>query len=281
MGALSADTAVVGEDGRYKAVLVDDWEIWGPNGGYVASVALRAAGAHTSIEAARPVSLNCQFLRAARFDTIELEVTTLRRTRRAEAMRVQVLQSGEPVLETHVWAVGPNTGLEHDHAPMPAVDPPEATPTPLERFAAAGQDPPPQRFRFWENFDWRPLDWVDDWSTRPAGDPVARGWARYVPESSFDDPWVDACRGLILVDTLTWPAAVRAHAGELAWIAPSLDLTVQFHHAAPTEEWLLVEGFAPVAQRGTIGCANSVWARDGRLVATGGGSLLFTPTRPA
>ena len=45
MGDLDRDTAVVGDGGRYTATLSDDWEIWGPNGGYIAAILLRAAGA--------------------------------------------------------------------------------------------------------------------------------------------------------------------------------------------------------------------------------------------
>lgn len=281
MGNLRDDTAVDGENGRYKAVLSEDWRIWGPNGGYVASVALRAAGRHTGIDGARPVSLTCQFLRPARFDAVDIEVTTLRRTRRAEAMRVELTQGGEPVLEAQVWAVGANEGLEHDHAPPPEVPAPEDTPTPLERFAAAGIEPPEPPYVFWNNFDDRPIDWIDDWENRTPGKPETRGWYRFVPEATFDEVWLDACRGLILVDTFTWPAAVRAHTGVLPWMAPSLDLAVQFHHDPAGEEWLLVQGTARVAQRGTIGCENHVWARDGRLVASGSGSLLCTPVPTA
>ena len=44
MGDLAVDRAVepIG-DGRYRAMVSQDWEIWGPMGGYVASIALRAA----------------------------------------------------------------------------------------------------------------------------------------------------------------------------------------------------------------------------------------------
>ncbi len=42
MGDLARDTAVQGGAGSYGAVLSRDWEIWGPMGGYVAAVALRA-----------------------------------------------------------------------------------------------------------------------------------------------------------------------------------------------------------------------------------------------
>ena len=50
MGDLAVDTEVVGGDGHFTAQLSSDWEIWGPNGGYVAAVLLRAAGAHTRFD---------------------------------------------------------------------------------------------------------------------------------------------------------------------------------------------------------------------------------------
>ena len=51
MGDFEHDTRVesLGE-GRYRAELNPDWMIWSPNGGYVASIALRAAGAEARIE---------------------------------------------------------------------------------------------------------------------------------------------------------------------------------------------------------------------------------------
>ena len=90
MGALSTDTAVEGESadgvGRYEAVVSRDWEIWGPNGGYLAAIALRAVGAHSG--RLRPASISVQFLRPGRFETMELEVRTARHTRRASAVPV-------------------------------------------------------------------------------------------------------------------------------------------------------------------------------------------------
>jgi hypothetical protein len=61
MGDIEEQTAVrsVGE-GRYTADVHQDWEIWGPCGGYVAAIALRAAGRG---ERAGPAG---QFLRVMR-----------------------------------------------------------------------------------------------------------------------------------------------------------------------------------------------------------------------
>ena len=44
VGDFEVDTRLEGGDGRYRALVSKDWEIWGPNGGYMAALALRAAG---------------------------------------------------------------------------------------------------------------------------------------------------------------------------------------------------------------------------------------------
>ena len=78
MGDIEAQTAIerVGE-GRYTAVVHRDWEIWGPCGGYVAAIALRAAGAESPF--VRPASFFCHYLSVAAFAPVDLVVTPLRR----------------------------------------------------------------------------------------------------------------------------------------------------------------------------------------------------------
>jgi acyl-CoA thioesterase-2 len=281
MGTLDVDAAVVGasEDGvgRYTATVRRDWEIWGPNGGYLAAIALRAIGAHTGRH--RPASLSVQFLRPGRFEDLHLELRTVRGTRRADCVLVVGRQGDDEVLTAQGWAVDEVPGLEHHHAPMPVDTLPEATPTVQERLAAAGRLDEAPPFRFWENFVSRPLDWIDDWEAREPGEPRAAGWYRMAEGPTWADPWVDAGRSVILVDTFTWPAAVRAHPPGVPFTAPSLDLHVQLLHHVADSPWLLAEGIAPVAHAGTIGCAGRVWAADGRLAAMGTGTCLCLPLR--
>src|SRR5688572_23385887 len=118
MGDLGVDTAVeqIGE-GRYTATLSAEWEIWGPMGGYIASVALRAAGAESPF--ARPASFFCQYLGVASFDAVDLVVTTLRSARTALAQRVEITQGDRRILEATVWSVGDVDGLEHDRTEAP------------------------------------------------------------------------------------------------------------------------------------------------------------------
>jgi acyl-CoA thioesterase-2 len=276
MGDLAVDTAIEGSDGRYTAELSRDWEIWGPNGGYIAAIALRAAGASSRFD--RPVTLVGHFLGVADFDApVDLEVTTLREAKRAQSVRVSMTQRGAPIFDAMVWSVGDVAGLEHDVSEMPDAPDPESLRSAAERMAELGIE---QNFKFWDNFDQRPTTWVDDWENREPGAPVASDWYRFVPRSTFADPWLDACRSLILLDTLGWPAAVRLHVNP-GYIAPSIDLSVAFHRSRPDEPWLYAQASCPSASAGLVACESRVWARDGTLLAVGAGQLLCRPGQPS
>jgi acyl-CoA thioesterase II len=268
VGDFSVDTHVEGNGGRYRAQLSRDWEIWGPNGGYLASIALRAAGAEARIP--RPASFAGQFLRVAEFAPVEIEVTVLRSGSRSEALRASILQDGRPVFEALVRTAAEGPGLEHEAAPPPRVPHPETIPAPEMK----------SRHRFWGNFDCR---WVEP----PAGardenrpfPPHHVSWHRFRPRATFDDPFLEAARALLFIDTMTWPAASLPHP-DGKFIAPNLDVTAWFHGAAPESEWLLVEHASPVARAGLMGTAGRVFDESGRLLASGGAQLFCVPAPP-
>ena len=119
MGDLAEDTAVVQVDTEhFRAEVSADWEIWGPMGGYIASIALRAVGATSPF---RPASFFCQYLGVAAFDTVDVAVTELRSARTAAAHRAEITQNGKRIMEATVWSVGDVEGLEHDVAAPPPV----------------------------------------------------------------------------------------------------------------------------------------------------------------
>ena len=278
MGNLAEDSAVtrVG-DGRYRAELREDWNIWGPNGGYLAAVALRAAGAHSAQP--RPVSLQCHFLGVAAFEPVDLHVTTLRASKRAEAVRVEMSQHGQAVLEALVWTRSDDLdGLAHTAAAAEMPDVPTwDTLTPIDELLPPGAT----RHRFADNLDERRVERFIAWEERQAGEPEYLGWFRFRPQPTFDDPYVDGGRLAILVDTFQWPAAVRGHDGAtLAYAAPSLDLTCQFHQDASASDWLFVQAQSPVAADGLVAGTARIWDTAGRLVASGSQTMLCRPMRP-
>ena len=276
MGDLAVDTAVEGEGGKYRAELSRDWEIWGPNGGYLAAIALRAAGAYTPLR--RPATFACHYLGVAEFEHVDLVVEPMRESKRAASLRVAMHQHDKPILEAIVWVVGELDGLQHDAAPMPGG---VARPDELRSLRELLEEDEMVYHRFWSNFDERPVHWIprSEWVDREPGEPRVQSWYRYVPTATFADPFVDAARVLLLIDTLMWPAAVRAYRNDEleSFYAPSIDLSAQFHSLAPESEWLFCEAFSPTARDGLVGGTTSVWSEDGRLLGSGSQQMMCRP----
>src|SRR3954453_21850528 len=145
MGDFDLDTAVTGGDGRYTASLSPDWEIWGPNGGYVAAVGLRAAAAEAP--GFRPASYTCHFLAVGAFAPVVVEVGVARAAKRAVALHLTMRQDDLVLIQGLAWFVRDVAGLEHDHSP------PLDFPGPDELRSAEEWMPPdtPPRFPFWAN----------------------------------------------------------------------------------------------------------------------------------
>ena len=279
MGDLAKETEVVGSDGAYTATLHDDWNIWGPCGGYVAAVAMRAVGAYTGLR--RPASFTCHFLGVGDFREVSLDVRTLRRSKRAESVAVTMSQDDKPLLEAVAWVVGDVDGIEHEDSQMPDVPLPADLRSVTELLEPEDLEEGPP-FNFWLNFDEKPLEWLprEEWGKRPAGDPIFRHWVKFQPCARFDDPFLEAARLLVTLDVAMWPAASRGYAqGSLTHIAPSLDLSAVFHEIDDCGEWLLIDGHSPVARDGIVGGTGRVWSEDGRLLCSGVQSMLCRPAQ--
>jgi acyl-CoA thioesterase-2 len=271
MGDFEVDTRLEGGAGRYTASLSPDWEIWGPNGGYLAAIALRAAGREAGIQ--RPASFSGHFLSVARFEPVDVHVRTIRRGRRSESMHVEMRQEAKPILQAIVRTAVDGPGLEHDAAVAPDVPDPEK----LRNFEELRPGEPPF-YPFWQNLEGRPL-WPERHDAEPRPyEPVLQEWFRFRPTPTFDDPFVDASRLLLLLDTMSWPAAAMPHPGR-PYQAPNLDVSAWFHRIDPGSAWLLIDLECPVAEGGLMGTTGRVWSRDRRLLASGGAQLMCVPDR--
>ncbi len=273
MGDLDIDTRLTeAGDGRFQAELSRDWEIWGPNGGYLAVIALRAAGAVAQV--ARPTSFSGHFLSVADFATIDVEVRTLKAGRRAESFGVSIHQVGRAIFEGLVRTAAPGPGLEHDVARMPDVPLPD-TLRPIEALVPDREEPP---HPFWSNFDVRPV-WPERFAASAedvAHAPIFREWFRYRPRACFDDPWLEAGRSLLMIDTASWPAACQPHPNS-GMTAPNLDVKAWFHPTDPSADWLLMDHSCDVAEDGLMGTHARIWTAAGKLLASGGAQLFCIP----
>jgi acyl-CoA thioesterase len=273
MGDFAIDTAIEGADGAYTARLSRDWEIWGPNGGYVAAVALRAAGAATNLQ--RPATFACHFLNVADFDVVDLRVSVQRASKRATSLHVSMTQKDRPILQAIVWAVADDgPGFESAMLRSPEAPAPSVLKSMEELVTADDQGP---RFKFWENLECRPTVYIPR-RQRGGSEPRLLDWYRFRPRATFEDPFLDAARSMLLIDTMIWPANCRAYRDEdVVYIAPSLDVNVHFHAADSASDWLLVDTTVPIASGGLIAGHSNIWSMQGRLLASGGSQLICRP----
>lgn len=266
MGNFADDTRIEGCDGHYCCSLSPDWEFMGPNGGYLATLALRAAGAESRF--ARPASFAAHYLGVATFDEpVQIEVEALRTAKAAESLRVSLVQKQRAIMEALVWTVDTVAGIEHFAATKPDV------PTP-DRVAAIDRP----RHKFWNNFVERPANPMVPFPPPGPLPPVQHSWFQYRPAATFGDPFVDAARALVLLDTLPWLAATRCHVWQpKGFFAPTIDMAVTFHQAAPQAAWLLCSAEAHIAHAGLVAARGTVWTEAGLLLASSLGHMLCRP----
>jgi acyl-CoA thioesterase len=254
-----------------------DWEIWGPNGGYLTALALRAAAAHSA--RVRPANIAVHFLGVATFDApLQITASTLRASKVATSVQVDLRQGDKAVLRALIWAIDSGlAGLRHAFGTPPDVSSWPDLPTMAERWAQSGAVAPPSTYAFWGNFEQRPTDWIVDWENRGPLEAKYLNWLRFVPRARFDDPWLEAARLALLVDLGAWPAADRAHVGH-GMMAPSIDMSCEFHDL-DVPEWMLLDAVSPHAGDGLVASHQQVWSDDGRLLASGISHLLCRAVR--
>lgn len=274
MGRLQDDIALSERDGRLFVTLSRDWEIWGPNGGYVAALALRAAGMRAPA-GHRPATISVQYLSVAKFEEIEAVVEPVKQGRSAWCLNVALVQAGKRFLQAQVWTTDRNDGPAANELKMPDVPSWED----LKSWAELSPPRTDTRRFFWDNFEGRPITPRQGWVADPRG-AMLQEWYRYVDFDSGGDVFLDCARPLILIDTLQWPAHNRALSAQPDYIAPSLDVSVWFHQAPGATAWLLADVHSGTADNGLIHGSARLWSADGRLLATGGSNMLVTPVAP-
>ncbi len=240
-------------------------------GGQVVGQALVAARA--TVEAERPVhSLHAYFMRPGSEDhPIDYRVERDRDGGSFSSRRVVALQEGVPILSMAASFQRDEGGAGHA-TPMPDVPPPESLLDETALYARA-IDRIPERMRRWVTrprpIEQRPVDpilqWEDDRrATRSAT------WFRAACPLPHDR---DLHRAVLAYasDTRLLDASMLAHGWsfwEPAMQVASLDHALWLHDDVRMDEWHLYVTDSPWTGHGRGMNRGSVFARDGRLVAT-------------
>ncbi|MEH2549880.1 acyl-CoA thioesterase [Bradyrhizobium sp. AZCC 2262] len=267
MGSLAEDTTVARDGDRLSIVLTEEWGLWGPNGGYLAAVAMRAAGM-AAPKGHRPATYSCQFLSSPRFGAVDLVVTPVRQGRSAWCLNIQMLQGDKLCLQAQTWTTDRHLGPEQTHPKIPVVPGPNV----LKHFMEYVPKPY-VTFPFWSHIESRPVDVYPPHARNPDG-PRQRVWQRLIGFDAGGDPFVEATRSLVLIDCMQWPTFDRSLPESPSYTAPSLDLSVWIHKPALKCDWVLIDAHADNASGGLIHGGGRIWSSDGELIATGGSQSL-------
>jgi acyl-CoA thioesterase-2 len=242
-------------NGIYSAQLSPRWDVWGPNGGYLCALLLRAVGQQTN--RALPVSFSGQYLRSPSYDEVIITVELIKQGKTVSAYSVNMEQDGKVMLNATVWTADKKKGMEYQRQPLPSHYIP---------LAQSGRRPPVGPMPMWDNLEIQAVKNNEGHYSH---------WYRFLAEMNFSDPYMDAGRSLILIDTMQWPARYFKEQKPPAFVAPSLDLYVQFHRFNKDSAWLFSDATTDLAHRGMVAGSAKVWDEKGQLLASGGSQSLL------
>jgi len=239
-------------------------------GGQVLGQALVAATA--TAEGRTVHSLHAYFLRRGDFNSpIVYEVDRALDGKHFSSRRVVAIQHGRQIFNMSASFQSAEAGLEHQSA-MPDVPGPDALPDMETHYRAMADQLPPAARRILEQrrpFEFRPVHPPDP-MRREKSPPLKYVWFRAV-DALVDDEALHRCllayvSDFHLLDTALKPHGVSMLSPKL--VIASIDHAMWFHRKVRVDDWLLYAIDSPSASGARGFTRGSIFARDGRLVAS-------------
>jgi acyl-CoA thioesterase-2 len=239
-------------------------------GGQVLGQALVAASATADDRSVH--SLHAYFLRRGDFNSpIVYEVDRALDGKHFSSRRVIAIQHGRQIFNMSASFQLPETGLEHQ-ASMPQVPQPETLPDLQTHYRGLAATLPAAARRLLERqrpFEFRALAGSDGLGIGSSA-PVKYIWFRAVDKLA-DDEALHRCllayvSDFHLLDTALRPHGVSMFSPEL--VMASVDHAMWFHRSVRVDDWLLYAMDSPSASGARGFTRGSIFARDGRLLAS-------------
>jgi acyl-CoA thioesterase len=232
------------------------WIVFGPNGGYVAAILLRALALATADPERAPRSLTAHFLRSPREGPFEMEVRKEREGGNLTALSARMHQDGRLVALALGALSKPREAPEFQDLRPPDLPPPEEV-EPLDPERGRGSAPMVPAAERW---DFRPVRGARPFTGADRGE--AGAWLR-LPEGHSLDPFV-VCAMSDALYPAVWTRLERMTA------VPTVDLSVHFRATLPPpgdDGWCLALFRSTTAADGFVEEDGELWSRDGTLLA--------------
>jgi acyl-CoA thioesterase-2 len=239
-------------------------------GGQVLGQALVAATA--TVEDRAVHSLHAYFLRRGDFNSpIVYEVDRALDGKHFSSRRVIAIQHGRQIFNMSASFQSAETGLDHQIS-MPDVPPPESLPDLKAHYRDVADKLPAGARRLLEQerpFEFRPVD-PPDHLRRGKSPPHKSIWFRAVGKLDGDEALHRCLLAYVsdfhLLDTALKPHGISMISSKL--VIASVDHAMWFHRSVRVDDWLLYAVDSPSASGARGFTRGSVFARDGRLVAS-------------
>jgi acyl-CoA thioesterase II len=239
-------------------------------GGQVLGQALVAATA--TAEDRTVHSLHAYFLRRGDFNSpIVYEVDRALDGKHFSSRRVVAIQHGRQIFNMSASFQLPESGLDHQIS-MPDVPQPESLPDLESHYRKVADKLPPAARRVLEQkrpFEFRPVQEPDE-PRREKSAPLKYIWFRAVDKLPGDEA-LHRCLLAYVSDFHLLATALKPHG--VSMISPklviaSVDHAMWFHRGVRVDDWLLYAIDSPSASGARGFTRGSVFARDGRLIAS-------------
>jgi acyl-CoA thioesterase-2 len=239
-------------------------------GGQVLGQALMAATA--TVENRTVHSLHAYFLRRGDFNSpIVYEVDRARDGKHFSTRRVVGIQHGAQIFNMSASFCADEDGLAHQLS-MPEVPPPEGLPELAWYFREILPHLPPGFRRLLETkrpFEFRPTQppsFVKSEKVTPHRDIWFRAVAPLPDDEALHRCLLAYVSDFYLLDTALMPHGVSIATDKL--VIASIDHAMWFHRSVRVDDWLLYSTDSPSASGARGFTRGSIFARDGRLVAS-------------
>jgi acyl-CoA thioesterase II len=239
-------------------------------GGQVLGQALVAATATAEDRVVH--SLHAYFLRRGDFNSpIVYEVDRALDGKHFSSRRVVAIQHGRQIFNMSASFQLPETGLDHQIS-IPDVPPPESLPDLEAHYRGMADKLPAAARRVLEQkrpFEFRPVH-APDFLRREKSPPHKYIWFRAVDRLA-DDEALHRCLLAYVSDFHLLDTALKPHG--ITMISPklviaSIDHAMWFHRSVRVDDWSLYAVDSPSTSGARGFTRGSVFARDGRLVAS-------------
>jgi acyl-CoA thioesterase-2 len=239
-------------------------------GGQVLGQALMAATA--TVENRAVHSLHAYFLRRGDFNSpIVYEVDRARDGKHFSTRRVVAIQHGAQIFNMSASFHSEEDGLAHQLS-MPEVPPPEDLPELAWYFREILPQLPPRFRRLLETrrpFEFRPTQppsFVKSEKVIPHRDVWFRAVAPLPDDEALHRCLLAYVSDFYLLDTALMPHGLSIATDKL--VMASIDHAMWFHRGVRVDDWLLYSTDSPSASGARGFTRGSIFARDGRLVAS-------------